>query len=528
MYKLNQKNGFVFFKTKENIGKTIFLLSNEGLFNMNTLEKINKNIRDIIIRTNKNNNSFSNSKFYYGPYLSKINSQSASIENIKNAYKYMIEEDNELLEEIIMSNFNLKIDSFKIENILKHNYTENKLEFLKAIKFYDPKKSFYLYYKNNLIIFNLDDLDYHILGNYDDKKERGFSLRYALCIKNVSPSLLLMHEIISNNKTLYNRFVLHQPNKDRVINAPIDDLKDCCKVILNPLNKAFEKRNSYYQYAYIKGKNIKNNADIHKYNKSIIKFDIAHFFDSCKWKYCYKYISFLYDNLELPNRYENILKEDFKKVLINPETNGLYMGNPLSGIISNMIMNPVVNYIGNIIQSKLKEINTNRCDIKFSLYADDFTFSGSFDTTIEYDENGFKLNTYFEQDLNNFNSIFNKKYLSSIIRTALDKYELTDICLKNEKTLRQNNQRRKITGLRVNHNDKLTVQRCKYDLMKSYLHHLSLNDDSLTITNQQLEGLLNYYLYVDETDKFKKLVTKYENTLKKNKIHIPEIIYLNK
>ena len=290
----------------------------------------------------------------------------------------------------------------------------------------------------------------------------------------------LINFIVNNdNKPLYNTFKIPKGNGKgfREISEPIEGLKSIMKELNIPLSKAFNSRlirRESNQCAYIKNRNIVINTNIHKFNDYVIKFDFSHFFDSCKWEYFVKYLNIPNDILD--NDY--IVDTYIKPAFLNKDTNGLYLGNPVSGTLSNMIIHPVAFYLKNVCRSH---------NINFSMYADDLTFSS-----------------------NEKNEYFNVTYLKALINNSLDKFKLNEFKLNEEKTRLLKNNGRRITGIRINHLNQLTIGEKKYKELNVMLYHLS-KKEKISIPIHTLQARIIYYLYYDESSKLKKLINKYSN-----------------
>ena len=384
---------------------------------------------------------------------------------------------------------------------------ENK-DFMKLFCLHDNRNTFvyfdedYIYYffysdwipgrlgKNHIIILKTKTEEYlykSIIGIYDGYNPYLMNMYYNY-----------INETQINGVTeLYRTFYIPKKNstEKREINEPIESIKEASQLMLIPLTNIFNKRldsrnetgENAHQFAYMQGLSIYNNALIHKYNKHEISVDIKHFFDNCKWRYVVKYISFLWGTHSVyTDQFAKECYDMMKTVLINPKTNGLYMGNPLSGVISNMIIRPVATYINNILKSYERD---KGIVIKFSIYADDITFS-----------------TNENLELDSVKKVFNKFNLERIVNNVFNNLDLP-FEIKKEKTKQQNNQKRKITGLRINHLNQITVPRKDYYFLGSCLHNLGQGKE-ISIPLSTLQGKLNFALYVDESGKFLRLINK--------------------
>jgi hypothetical protein len=292
--------------------------------------------------------------------------------------------------------------------------------------------------------------------------------------------LIIALKYFKENKAMYKHFKRNTGTKVRDIYAPEDDVKEALRHLLIPLERAYDlRKRKTNQFAYNHGLSIYHNAVIHKSNKFIIKTDIQKFFDMCNWDLCYKYLRFTLPKAnELPEEYLNALKT----MMINPDTGGLYQGSPISGVISNAIMRAPSFYLRNLL---LKQKNA-----VMSVYADDITIS--------------RTEKFSKKD---------KKDIIQTIQHVFEKYNLPFV-LHPEKTKMKSNNKRKITGLVLNHNDEITFPRKKYNLLRSILHRLSLGKE-ITMKKSTLKGHISFFKYVDETGKVTKLLEKYKDVIEK-------------
>lgn len=312
--------------------------------------------------------------------------------------------------------------------------------------------------------------------------------------KHVKPevSMAIVHALYiakkykENNIEPYDFFQKKTPTKVRDIYAPKEDVKKALRHLLIPLNTAYDMRNKYSnQFAYTIKRGIKNNANVHKNYKYTLKADITSFFDYCSWDMVEKYLEFLF-----PYNISSSEKDLLKTLIINPKTNGLYQGSPVSGPLSNAIMRPAAIYMNHMF---------NKMGFVFSIYADDITVSSNEPIT---------------------NSIKNK--IIGRIRYAFEFYKLPFI-LKNSKTQVVSNNGRKITGVRINHLDQLTIERKKYKEIRHILYNMSKGKEC-PINKSTLKGRIGFYSYIDESNKFRRLFIKYEQMLLENGIDISPFI----
>lgn len=196
----------------------------------------------------------------------------------------------------------------------------------------------------------------------------GSKLFHTLCTKlNLSTSELM--EFISNAPISYKVYSIPKKNGGRrTIAHPAKKLKKTQRELLSLLEKDLQIHQS--AFAYIKGKNIINNAELHKNNKYLLKLDFYDFFNSIS-------------NIIFTNYLDKIglsLSELDKKLVShiffwNPNNKDkthkkliLSVGSPSSPMISNAIM-----YFFD------SEINTHcsSMSIVYTRYADDLSISGN-------------------------------------------------------------------------------------------------------------------------------------------------------
>ena len=292
---------------------------------------------------------------------------------------------------------------------------------------------------------------------------------------NVHPLLIALYfnsKSVSDNKEKYYReFSIPKNNgKIRIIREPNQLLKVPLRNIGKTLDRIHFNEDNDILHAYTSKHSIITNADIHKDNKYIITMDITDYFPSIDWKDIKKHINFLYGRLKDD---EDLIR--FTKKAFVDCNNKLYIGNPASGSISNIIFyEPINNIVANTLDKK---------DIKVSAYADDLTFSCDY-----------KIKE------------FNSKYLKRLCLFAFKRYGL-NLKINDAKTHFMYNERRKITGIRINHEDKKTIPRNEYLKLRSILNYI-VNGKEVDIEMSSLSGLISYYISIDDTYKVVKMVNK--------------------
>jgi hypothetical protein len=318
-------------------------------------------------------------------------------------------------------------------------------------------------------------------------------------------NLLVEAKLLNNNgERFYKRFTKKTSTKVREIYEPVEPLKRALKIVNEELFHFYYAGKSLgSQFAYLKKRSIKDNIAVHSdpEYRYTLKADIKSFFDNCKEKEVLKYLAPLissksYKGVELEPFHFGLSREShnmdniicgtkklqlLRLVFFNPDTDGgLYQGSPPSGILSNIVMRKVSRYLSNIFEKEGK---------KFSVYADDLTVSSK------------KKITKFE-----------KKRIIGAINYVFSHYNLP-FELKEEKTIVHSGHKRKITGLRVNHENKIIVPRSKYKEMRDICISLERGEFLQMMPVNVFKGKFSYCLSNDKSGKFNRLKERYQKEL---------------
>lgn len=306
-----------------------------------------------------------------------------------------------------------------------------------------------------------------------------------------------MHPIIQiaydleHESKLINRFPLRAGRKTRWVNDPIPKLKEALKdwnvEITDLYVKALESKDlTLFSQAYLPGKSIKTNAKIHQNSPTIIKFDFSGFYDSVVFDYIVDDIRHLTDGSDHE-------LELIKRLIIDPKTGGVTQGLPVSGALAGLALIPFWEHLNQTLDN----------NITFTQYSDDLTFS--------------------MKNIRNTTS-FNVEDLTEKIKDSLQQSN-RDFQLNTKKTTVQEHQFRKITGVRINHNNQLTTARKDYRLLRTIVHVLSKEDDTLAVLKQfgfksraSFTGKVSYMRTIDETGKIQKLLNNNASTLMKHNL----------
>jgi len=294
-----------------------------------------------------------------------------------------------------------------------------------------------------------------------------------LTSRTILKVLFTAADIKGRNEKLYKEFKIKSKNgKVRDIVAPHDDIKKELQTLNGVFQYIFDKINADFQVAYKKDKSIADNATIHKDKKFIYNVDLKDFYPSCKEDLVKKYIGFFFKN----SFNGDITQREFLDVILH--NNALFIGSPISGTLANVIISKPVNYIKNI---------ANNFGMEFSVYADDMTFSSD--------------------------RYISRKVVENIFNLAFTRYNLDSYFKLNEKKFHgMSNNRRRVTGVTINHENKPTVSRGYYRDLRVKIHKLSIGEiDNINL--QKLRGKLAFALMIDESEKIYRLIKKFESTI---------------
>ena len=420
--------------------------------------------------------------------------------SVKELYKFM--QDDEFDEDMYNIN-NITYSSLdRLKDFLPHYQDEkNKLvsptNELFESKMIDHNGEKFIIRENEIMRIEKDYLKENEVKLIEMLLEDKATLRrdfYDLFITNIKNR--------NNKVNNYDIFKIPKNNGSgefRTIYSPEPKIKEICKLINHNFTRLVEIRIKKHDLddniiAYRPEKNILDNARIHQNNKYMIKMDIKSYFESCKMEYyedlfkntiAVKKIT-RSDMKEQYKLYRNELYELYKPTLEDTIfiNGGLVIGNPVSSSLSNLVMVKVIRFIKNTLNTKDEKID-------LSFYADDATFSSN-------DKN---------------NEYFNKGYLKFLLELGFSKYNL-DFEVKDSKTKFTHSHFRRVTGLRLNGSNQVTIDRKKYNSLRNTLfliHKGTIKPNEIKGYDdlRTLLGEIEFYLYNDETNKFSKLLSKY-------------------
>lgn len=289
---------------------------------------------------------------------------------------------------------------------------------------------------------------------------------------------------------LIRRFTIKNKGKLRDVNDPTPALKAVLQDWNVTITDAYvdalaEHGVSHVAHAYLPGRSIQTNARTHR-QSSIIQFDFTGFYDSCRYDYFKAYLYRLDPTLDASN--EHLVR----RLLIDPETNGVTQGLPVSGALAGLTLIP--------FWVELKRRLPD--NVRFTQYSDDLTFSF---TGVMPD-------------------MFTIPALTELIETTLRDLDLA-FTLNTKKTRRQSRQYRKVTGIRINDKNQMTPSRVDYRFLRHALFILSKSDNLYEElsrwgfkSKEAFIGKISYIRSIDDTGKIDRLILKHTATCRKHNI----------
>lgn len=281
-------------------------------------------------------------------------------------------------------------------------------------------------------------------------------------------------DIEGSGEEMYSFFKI--PKKSggmRDIVAPHEKIKASLVDLNHLLQRVYDNRNSSFQIAYKKGKNVKDGAKLHADKKYVFNIDLKDFYPSCKREIVKKYTDFLFAYSY--NR--KFLEEQFFDVILIDD--GLFIGSPVSGTLANVAISNAVLYMNNICKKH---------GMKLSVYADDISFSSD--------------------------KFIVKEYIVKLFNEAFTKYGLDSYYTLNEKKcVGFSGCNRKVTGVSINNDNKITIPRKYYRDLRVQIDHLAKGDIGIDV--RILRGKIAYASMIDDSGKIYNYLMKYKDTVDK-------------
>ena len=219
---------------------------------------------------------------------------------------------------------------------------------------------------------------------------------------------------------------------------------------------------TYNQYTLtaFTGMPIAFNASYHSLSDKIYKFDLENFFPSIKYTSVKK---LLIRDVLPPNM--STIKMDTLEYALTDDTSSLYIGNPATPSIANLLMTEVARYLTHKL---------SKHGIRFTIYADDITFSR---ITLGKNLVPYKNDQYF-----------NRQHLTAVLTEALQKIEGSQLRINKKKTKCLPTKGALITGVRINDSYSLTTPR-RYRRKLRAIRHRVDQHQSTTITPEAIAGM---------------------------------------
>jgi len=498
-------NIFPFLKKEKNSHDLEMInVLNKETFNIRSIVDIEKGMLDNILNDIKEENGNNAFMEFITNIVNTKKSDNISMYNFINYH--LNKSENTIEDHIEWSKENYTPESV-IKWFLKDNFSLNRV-----IKNYDINEDYELslsidsvnYWSDNssIMIYEKKLIDKEFKNMIDNINNNSVIL-------NDWMKELIEADVVNRYKRIPNYKSFDIPKKNgeyRKIYDPEDNISEACTklnyILHHIMEKRIEKNNTDNIIAYRIDKNIKNNAIPHDKSDIVFKMDIENYFPSCKmhyydnlFKHIFKiteknYFGDNVDNVKLKHEAINSAYDSVRPYLkrtLFGDNNGLFIGNVVSGTLSNILMIPFVRYINNILKKKYYN------KVKFTMYADDMTFSVK-----RKDNKELKVSM---------------RYLEFIVRKALNDLNYRSFKIKDSKSKIQSDQRRRITGLRINHRNEVTIDRHQYTKLRSMLYKIEKGkmkpEDIEDDTPLSYLGKINYFVYNDTTGKFKKILSMY-------------------
>lgn len=262
-------------------------------------------------------------------------------------------------------------------------------------------------------------------------------------------------------------FKKKKSGKYRKICIPNPELKAKQREILDQLSESIPLHPS--AFAFVKKKNILDNAKVHIKSSHILNIDLSNFFDTINSDMVYRTL--------INNRVPEELAREITTIAILPRDNHLPQGSPLSPFLANLYCKPLDKRLFTLCKSN---------SLKYTRYADDITISGNLDSIIR---------------------------LHKTFHSLIESYHLK---INYEKETLSSGYRKKVTGLNVY--NKVSAGRARYQYCRSALHHFKY-DSCEQVPRDSLDsivGLASFISYVNPSlEKLKENVNNINKRIKK-------------
>lgn len=312
-----------------------------------------------------------------------------------------------------------------------------------------------------------------------EKLKQTTSLSELAILLGYKPKSLsyIIYKIPSENR--YIQFSIPKKNGGkRIINAPVEQLKNLQKRLAELLNRCFEeickksKLKDTLSHGFRKNRSIITNAKMHVNKRHVFNADLQDFFPSINFGRVRGY--FIKNaHFELNEKVATVIAQ------IACNENGLPQGSPCSPIISNLI--------GHLLDIRLVSL-AKRTKCTYSRYADDLTFSTN--------------SKDFPESIAVRSGHTNEWTAGKAIIKEIEKVGFSLNCSKT--SLQHKTVRQITTGLVVN--KKVNIKNEYYKLARSMCHSLFQSDkfyiDSKRITPLTIINDLSQVEIMSQPDRF--------------------------
>lgn len=257
----------------------------------------------------------------------------------------------------------------------------------------------------------------------------------------------------------------------RLIAQPSRELKALQRFLIDNYLKSFPVHKS--AMAYVVGRNIFQNAQVHRKSSVILKMDFSNFFPSLKTQDWRNYLE------KHKPAWDDFEREAITRLLFWGEGSltprCLSIGAPTSPLISNLLM-----YDLDVVFTNLSQ----ELAVSYTRYADDMTISGeSFDSVVA----------------------FEKKMREVVGATKSPSLQFNE----DKRGVYSTAQRRMVTGLVVTPERKISIGRERKRAISALLHKFSLNQISIDDVSY-LKGMIGFAI-ANEPEFIGRMRKKYGN-----------------
>ncbi len=320
--------------------------------------------------------------------------------------------------------------------------------------------------------------------------------------------LIFTMRFLNNNEVtqLFSKIVFRTPKgKVREVWNPLEEIKVTQRIAMKHLDIIYRFGNRYKnikrQFAYIKGCNTEQAMVIHKDNKFFMKTDIKQFFDNIEWDIIIKKVP--YFKAMIMNQTGHYSTNDYtyldiiKPSIINSETGGVYLGAPLSGVITNFYMRNSVVHMERALNLAIKN-SIEAGDSKFPL------------------DMKYIVTIYADDIIVSCNHKLHRDFTKGVIATVLSDLS-PKLTLHPKKTYFISNNKRRALGIGINHKNEMIKPRKYIRKITQYgfrplMEKIAHKKVDISVLTRPIVGKINEALrYEDaETGSLYRYISKFE------------------